>query len=195
MSQPVSVFAQEKDTQAQSTDPVPRGDPGLWVGPQDYPVEALRNEEEGVTRFVLTVAATGKAQNCKVTGSSGSSALDMETCKVVMQRSRFHPALNEDGEKVTGTWSSAIRWEIPDNPSYTWEADGQSIASEMIGYFIVEKDGSMSACEIFDAEANPYYSHFCEEQPEGYRLYDDAGQPVKAAFAITVDGIVIRGIE
>ncbi|MFZ1742072.1 MAG: energy transducer TonB, partial [Pontixanthobacter sp.] len=94
-------------------DPTPRGNPGGWASPRDYPSRALREEREGVTRFRVNVGADGKVANCTVTGSSGHSDLDETTCKLISRRGKFNPATNGDGNDVAGTWSSAVRWEIP----------------------------------------------------------------------------------
>src|SRR4051812_17562180 len=47
-----------------------------YVSDADYPSTAIRNEEQGTTRFLLTVGADGTVTDCAVTGSSGSPALD-----------------------------------------------------------------------------------------------------------------------
>lgn len=93
--------------------PVPRGNPGSWAGPDDYPSRALREEREGVTRFTVTVDADGKVANCQVTGSSGHADLDEATCKNISRRGRFKPSTDSNGNPVTGTWSSAVRWQMP----------------------------------------------------------------------------------
>ena len=93
--------------------PVPRGNPGSWAGPDDYPSRALREEREGVTRFTVTVDTNGKVASCQVTGSSGHADLDEATCKNISRRGRFKPSTDSNGNPVTGTWSSAVRWQMP----------------------------------------------------------------------------------
>lgn len=91
----------------------PRGNPGSWANANDYPSRALREEREGVTRFSVTVGADGRVASCQVTGSSGHSDLDDTTCKLIQRRGRFNPATDGNGDPTTGTWASAVRWEIP----------------------------------------------------------------------------------
>jgi len=93
--------------------PVPRGNPGNWAGPDDYPSRALREEREGVTRFTVTVDTNGKVASGQVTGSSGHADRDEATCKNLSRRGRFKPSTDSNGNKVTGTWSSAVRWQMP----------------------------------------------------------------------------------
>lgn len=98
----------------QPKSPEPRGNPGRWANTNDYPSRALREEREGITRFTLSVGANGRVTSCRVTGSSGHSDLDDTTCRLMERRARFNPATDGNGAEVAGTWSSAVRWEIPD---------------------------------------------------------------------------------
>ena len=91
----------------------PKGNPGSWATTDDYPSRALREEREGVTRFTVTVSAEGRVTNCTVTGSSGTPDLDEAACRAISRRARFNPATNGDGEKVAGTYSNSVRWQIP----------------------------------------------------------------------------------
>lgn len=84
-----------------------------YVSDEDYPSNAARNEEQGTTRFRLAVGPDGKVKDCTVTGSSGSSALDSTTCRLMKQRARFTPARNDRGEFTSDTVASAIRWVLP----------------------------------------------------------------------------------
>ncbi|MET1110264.1 MAG: TonB family protein [Allosphingosinicella sp.] len=84
-----------------------------YVSDEDYPSTAVRNEEQGTTRFRLAVGPDGKVKDCTVTSSSGSSALDSTTCKLMRQRAKFSPARNNRGEMTSDTYASAIRWVLP----------------------------------------------------------------------------------
>jgi protein TonB len=84
-----------------------------YVSDEDYPANAARNEEQGTTRFQLVVGPDGRVKECNVTGSSGSSALDSTTCRLMKQRARFSPARNNRGEPTSDTVSNAIRWVLP----------------------------------------------------------------------------------
>lgn len=92
----------------------PLGNPGNWATTADYPAGALRAGRQGTTRFRVTVGSDGRVRNCEVTGSSGSSDLDHATCENVARRARFKPATDETGQAVSGTYSNAITWVIPD---------------------------------------------------------------------------------
>jgi periplasmic protein TonB len=84
-----------------------------YVSDEDYPTTAARNEEQGTTRFRLAVGPDGRVKDCTVTASSGSSALDSTTCRLMRQRAKFQPATGSDGKPTSDTFASAIRWVLP----------------------------------------------------------------------------------
>jgi len=92
---------------------VPKGNPGSWATPDDYPPRALREEREGVTGFSVTVGTDGRVTGCSVTRSSGSPDLDDAACKLITRRARFTPATNGEGQPITGSYSNSVRWTIP----------------------------------------------------------------------------------
>ena len=95
--------------------PKPRNDPGLWVTTNDYPTRDIRERNEGTSRFLLSIDARGKVQNCDIVRSSGHSGLDAATCKTVSRRARFKSASDAAGERVAGTYSGTVRWVIPED--------------------------------------------------------------------------------
>jgi protein TonB len=84
-----------------------------YVSDADYPDSALRNEEQGTTSFKLDVGPNGRVANCVVTGSSGSSALDSATCRIMRSRARFTPAHDSNNSPVSDSVSARIRWVLP----------------------------------------------------------------------------------
>jgi protein TonB len=91
-----------------------RANLGSYVSNADYPDTAIRNEEQGTTRFRLQVGADGRVTDCAVTGSSGSSALDAATCRLMKSRARFTPARDSSGNPTSDSVASTIRWVLPD---------------------------------------------------------------------------------
>jgi protein TonB len=85
-----------------------------YVSDADYPSSAVRNGEQGTTRFRLGVGPDGRVSECTVTGSSGSSALDSATCRLMKSRARFTPARDSDGRPAADSVASAIRWVLPE---------------------------------------------------------------------------------
>ena len=78
----------------------------------DYPAAATRNEEEGTTRYRVEIGPDGRVARCTIIGSSGSSALDQTTCRIVMRRARFTPARNRAGKPVRDTREAEVTWRM-----------------------------------------------------------------------------------
>ena len=92
----------------------PKGAPGSWVTSDDYPARALREERQGSTGFRLDIGPDGRVTNCTVTSSSGSPDLDAEACRLLPRRARFKPAVGSDGQPMADTFSSRVKWVIPE---------------------------------------------------------------------------------
>jgi protein TonB len=84
-----------------------------YISNDDYPDSAIRNEEQGTTAFRLDVGPDGRVSGCSVTASSGSSALDNATCRLLRSRARFTPATDSTGAKTSDSVSGRIRWVLP----------------------------------------------------------------------------------
>lgn len=80
---------------------------------QDYPAAALRAGEEGLTEFRLQIDVQGRVTGCAITRSSRSATLDSETCRVLVARGRFHPALDADGKPTPAESSGRVAWRLP----------------------------------------------------------------------------------
>jgi TonB family protein len=90
------------------------GPPSLaaLVSNEDYPPEALRNEQQGTVAVTLAIDATGRVSRCRVTESSGFVSLDRATCRLLSARARFSPARDAAGRAVPDTYPQRIRWTI-----------------------------------------------------------------------------------
>jgi protein TonB len=106
--------------------PVPAPPPPRIVPPQraranlnsyfsadDYPAAALRGNDQGTTGFSLTIGANGRVEACTVTSSSGSSALDQATCRILRSRARYTPARDQSGNPTSGRDSGRVTWRLP----------------------------------------------------------------------------------
>ena len=83
-----------------------------YVTNDDYPVEALFNEEQGEVVFILLVGPDGRVRACTVTAASGSPSLDETTCRLMRSRARFTPARRSDGAPEFDTVRSRIAWRL-----------------------------------------------------------------------------------
>lgn len=78
----------------------------------DYPPEALKQHVQGITDFRLHINASGRVDKCDVERSSGSAALDQATCRVIMRRSRFRPAVDNAGSPMDSIYTGMIHWVL-----------------------------------------------------------------------------------
>jgi protein TonB len=84
------------------------------IGSDDYPDEAIRNDEQGKSGFVLSIDRRGRVTDCTITKSSGSRSLDRATCSIMSRRARFTPARNDTGQTVESTYHSSVSWVLAD---------------------------------------------------------------------------------
>jgi protein TonB len=79
----------------------------------DYPAEAIRNREQGLVRFRVTIGPDGSVTGCAVTASSGSASLDAATCRIAAERLRFTPARDAEGTATSDTAEFRVLWRLP----------------------------------------------------------------------------------
>jgi protein TonB len=84
-----------------------------YFSTDDYPAAALRGNDQGTTGFSLTIGPNGRVTACNVTASSGSSALDQATCRILRSRARYTPARGPDGNPTSGTDAGRVTWRLP----------------------------------------------------------------------------------
>lgn len=92
----------------------PRANLSSLFSTEDYPAAAVRAGEQGTVEVKLAVGANGRVTNCVVTSSSGSSALDSTTCRLLTARARFTPGRNSTGSPVEAEVTHRQSWRLPD---------------------------------------------------------------------------------
>jgi periplasmic protein TonB len=84
---------------------------GGSISDEDYPPSSIRNEEAGTANARFTIGTDGRVTECNASGAS--PALDAETCKLIMRRFRYKPALDASGSPVAETRSQRVTWRLP----------------------------------------------------------------------------------
>lgn len=79
----------------------------------DYPSAAIRTRTQGRVILRVTVTAEGRPGDCAVVATSGDSAIDQRSCRVVMQRAQFTPGLDPAGRPVTIPAVFTVTWRLP----------------------------------------------------------------------------------
>jgi TonB family protein len=77
---------------------------------QDYPAEAAAAGASGTVVVRVSVDAAGKPSKCDWIARSGSEPLDRVTCKILMERARFHPAINASGKPAPSYFVTKMTW-------------------------------------------------------------------------------------
>ena len=81
----------------------------------DIPESAWETGVEGTVSVRYFVNEDGGVSNCRVTRSSGSALLDNTTCRLIEQRFRYKPSLDEDGRPVRSIIVENHTWVNPLN--------------------------------------------------------------------------------
>ena len=164
---------------ARGGNPVPTGNPGLWVTTNDYPSEALREEREGLVGFSLTIGADGRVSACKVTSSSGHDDLDAAACSLITQRARFDPARNAKGIAKTGQYANRVRWQIPTKGQNVARNFPIPKAGQVNMSFVVDENGKPSKCEMSAAATNAEARTPCDAGVTFQPYYNDRGERIR----------------
>jgi TonB family protein len=84
--------------------------------PAEYPVEALRQQQQGAAQFQLLVDESGAVAGCNVLASSGGPAVDATGCELLAERAKFRPARDAAGHSVRSVWTTPlIAWNGEDH--------------------------------------------------------------------------------
>jgi protein TonB len=180
---PIPIAPAALESKAQPARPA--NDPGEWVTREDYPTSALRDEAAGLVGFRLTIDAAGKPTACLVTVSSGTNALDQATCDLVLVRAQFTPATDFSGRAAQGSYSSRVRWVIPEPEP---EPPMRPMAMQLT--WIAEPDGKVTDCRVIQNKGLPAYFDDLGELCKGSHrprasIADESGQAYKTRKRVT----------
>ncbi|MBB5985523.1 energy transducer TonB [Sphingobium lignivorans] len=93
----------------------PRGrGPATWITNDDYPMEALRNEQSGVSHIAWTIETDGRAGQCHVVRASAHAALDEAACRLILRNGRYEPARDAQGRAIRAVDQRRVVWRLAD---------------------------------------------------------------------------------
>ena len=78
----------------------------------DYPRREFDAGVEGIVGVRLWISDRGRVDDCVVTRSSGSPALDDTTCRLIIKRFRYRPAFDGTGRPIASEEQGAQEWTI-----------------------------------------------------------------------------------
>ena len=85
-------------------------DPSSWITSDDYPPEALRNDDEGTVTITWVADPDGRITECRTLASSGHASLDHAACAAVLRRGRYAAVPADRGPRV---FTRRVVWRIP----------------------------------------------------------------------------------
>lgn len=90
---------------------------------RDYPRAAARAGIGGTVWVRYVVTPKGRAQDCRVTRSSGNADIDAVTCRLIEKRFRYRPGTDEAGRAISSVVEEDHHWEV--TRDYGAEGDDQ----------------------------------------------------------------------
>lgn len=111
----ITAWGYDPAVQAQLTRrPVPTRNPGAWLHSGDFPPKSLAQGHNGLIRFRLDVDATGQPVGCRVLYRTNPDEFADLSCKLLLKRAQFTPALDAQGKPVKSFYINSIRWVAGD---------------------------------------------------------------------------------
>lgn len=86
--------------------------PATWIRNEDYPDSAVRAEKSGSTVIRFVISAEGRISDCTPVVSSGTPELDAASCRLMVDRAKYEPALDADGKPISVRNVQTVNWVI-----------------------------------------------------------------------------------
>ena len=103
-------MARHKTLQARAQ---PIGSPGDWVLSRDYPMLLAISGVRGLVNFRLMVDEQGQTSSCHIQQSTRPAEFDALVCKMMMQRAKFQPARDAEGQPMASYYRNTVHFSIP----------------------------------------------------------------------------------
>lgn len=87
---------------------------GHYLRTDDFPEHVIAEGQGGQSRVMLLIDEQGKVRDCLISESSGDAYLDATTCVALVERARFHPALDANGKPIKSSLEERVVWRIAD---------------------------------------------------------------------------------
>jgi hypothetical protein len=89
-----------------------KGDLQSLFSPEDYPLAASKELQQGTTGFLILIDEHGVPKDCTVIVSSGAAILDSRSCGVILARAKFSPAIGHDGVPMKSAFTKRVTWRF-----------------------------------------------------------------------------------
>lgn len=132
----------------------------------------------------LAIDPTGRVADCTVTSSSGSTALDVQSCRIARNRVLFEPARDATGRPVAGDYVLPVRWQLPPGAAGPVDlATGPRLQEELAVEVRIDAAGKVVTCRDLVGGTAPGAARGCATFPVGAKVergYLRGGRPVGA---------------
>ncbi len=91
----------------------PTNAPGSWLSSDDFPSAAAFMGHNGLVQIRLDVSEAGAVTKCSVLERTNPDDFADITCKQILKRARFTPALDSSGHPVASYFMSSVHWMSP----------------------------------------------------------------------------------
>lgn len=88
----------------------PTNSPNTWLTPSDFPADALADDQSGIVHVRLDVGEGGEVLGCYVIAHTDPDAFSETTCRLIRERARMAPALDEQGAPIRSYYVTTVRW-------------------------------------------------------------------------------------
>jgi TonB family protein len=147
---------------------------GGSITDEDYPPVAIREGQSGTTVVSFDVGIDGRVSDCGITQTSGSTALDDQSCALIRERFIYKPAKGPNGKPTTDARTQRVTWRLPE------DASGQQ-GYDLTFSYIVGVDGVARDCKAEGQPAPPVpTAEQCAKAGGGKAMLGDDGSPVAA---------------
>ena len=89
--------------------------PEDWIGFNDYPADALRENRQGETAMLWKIGTNGRVSDCRIVKSSGTPSLDIASCAAMTKHGVYRPARDASGRPIVSWGSKSVQWRLPMN--------------------------------------------------------------------------------
>jgi TonB family protein len=146
------------------------------VTADDYPADALDLNQEGSVGVLVRIDTKGAVSDCVVTSSSGSPALDAQTCRLVWLRAKFTPARGRTGTPVASSYEQRIAWQIGNDD------DGATSEPWMVRWVVNGWNYALPSCRsgigealesATPAECPSYIAGIAASLPDSLKVHSD----------------------
>ena len=92
--------------------PAPSEDWSKWIGPDDYPIDALLSGSEGFMILRLKIGASGAVHDCQRLIRGQPVQQQVRLCSKLKKRARFKPAVASNGESVASPYVLVVNFVL-----------------------------------------------------------------------------------